>query len=99
MQTVRVDIARTERGRAACERKTAFLSHLCTKTIILPRQARDKHRENSKKDAVFRTEITVWQLGLCNAQSFPAGVSQSFLLTVCPEPVLVNGRLFFHERI
>ena len=23
--------------------------------IILPRQARDKHRENSKKDAVFRT--------------------------------------------
>jgi hypothetical protein len=25
------------------------------KTIILPRQARDKHRENSKKDAVFRT--------------------------------------------
>ena len=25
-------------------------------TIILPRQARDKHKENSKKDAVFRTE-------------------------------------------
>jgi hypothetical protein len=25
--------------------------------IILPRQARDKHRENSKKDAVFRTEL------------------------------------------
>jgi hypothetical protein len=23
--------------------------------IFLPRQARDKHRENSKKDAVFRT--------------------------------------------
>jgi hypothetical protein len=36
-------------------RKTAFLSHLYIKTIILPRQARDKHRENSKKDAVFRT--------------------------------------------
>jgi len=31
--------------------KTAFLSHLYKKTIILPRQARDKHRENSKKDA------------------------------------------------
>ena len=30
-------------------RKTAFLSHLYIKTIILPRQARDKHRENSKK--------------------------------------------------
>jgi hypothetical protein len=36
-------------------RKTAFLSHLYIKTIILPRQARDKHRENSKKDAVFPT--------------------------------------------
>jgi hypothetical protein len=31
-----------------------FLSHLYIKTIILPRQARDKHRENSKKD-FFRT--------------------------------------------
>jgi hypothetical protein len=28
------------------------LSHLYIKTNILPRQARDKHRENSKKDAV-----------------------------------------------
>jgi hypothetical protein len=37
-------------------RKTGFLSHLYIKTMILPRQARDKHRENSKKDAVFRTE-------------------------------------------
>jgi hypothetical protein len=30
----------------------AFLRHLYIKTNILPRQARDKHRENSKKDAV-----------------------------------------------
>jgi hypothetical protein len=30
-------------------RKRSFLSHLYIKTIILPRQARDKHRENSKK--------------------------------------------------
>jgi hypothetical protein len=30
-----------------CE-KTAFLGHLYIKCIILPRQARDKHRENSK---------------------------------------------------
>jgi hypothetical protein len=33
-----------------CE-KRHFWSHLCIKTIILPRQARDQHRENSKKDA------------------------------------------------
>eukprot|EP01046_Picozoa_sp_COSAG06_P046017 COSAG06_NODE_6454_length_2925_cov_3.208776_3_plen_84_part_00 len=29
--------------------KTVFLSHLYIKTNILPRQALDKHRENSKK--------------------------------------------------
>jgi len=29
--------------------KRHFLSHLYIKCIILPRQARDKHRENSKK--------------------------------------------------
>jgi predicted PP-loop superfamily ATPase len=32
-------------------RKTAFVSHI--KTNILPRQARDKHRENSKKGPFF----------------------------------------------
>ena len=30
-------------------RKRHFLRHLCIKVIYLPRQARDKHRENSKK--------------------------------------------------
>jgi hypothetical protein len=30
-------------------RKRHFLSHLYIKCIVLPRQARDKHRENSKK--------------------------------------------------
>jgi hypothetical protein len=29
-------------------RKTYFLRHLYIKTITLPRQARDKHRDNSK---------------------------------------------------
>jgi hypothetical protein len=36
-------------------RKTPFLSNFYIKTIILPRQAWDKHRKNSKTDAVFRT--------------------------------------------
>eukprot|EP01046_Picozoa_sp_COSAG06_P038221 COSAG06_NODE_4392_length_4305_cov_1.890157_5_plen_106_part_00 len=36
-----------------CE-KTAFLRHLYIKMIVLPRQARDKHRENSKKDAFLQ---------------------------------------------
>jgi uncharacterized protein YaiI (UPF0178 family) len=34
-------------------RKTVVLSHLYIKTNISPRQARDKHRENSKKDYRF----------------------------------------------
>jgi hypothetical protein len=35
-----------------CE-KRHFLSHLYIKCIFLPRQARDKHRENSKKSGVL----------------------------------------------
>jgi hypothetical protein len=33
-------------------KKRHFLRHLCIKCIISPRQARDKHRENSKKSGV-----------------------------------------------
>jgi hypothetical protein len=33
--------------------KTALFVHFYIKMIILPRQARDKHRKNSKKSAVF----------------------------------------------
>jgi hypothetical protein len=36
-------------------KKTGFLSHLYIKVIFLPRQARDKHRENSKKKPGFRS--------------------------------------------
>jgi hypothetical protein len=34
-------------------KKTVFLSHLYIKMIIMPRQARDKHRENSKRETGF----------------------------------------------
>jgi len=37
--------------------------------IILPRQAQDKHRENSKKDAVFRTAPTAVTRGPINFRS------------------------------
>jgi hypothetical protein len=40
-------------------KKTGFLSHLYIKVIFLPRQARDKHRENSKK-ARFVEASYVW---------------------------------------
>ena len=35
--------------------KQIFFSHLYIKTLFLPRQARDKHRENSNKGPIFRT--------------------------------------------
>jgi hypothetical protein len=34
-------------------KKTVFLSHLYIKIIILPRQARDKHRETTQKGTVL----------------------------------------------
>jgi hypothetical protein len=40
-------------GRVSQNSKTVFLSHLYIKTKILPRQARDKHRENSNKRTVL----------------------------------------------
>jgi hypothetical protein len=44
--------------------KRSCFSHLYIKTNILPRQARDKHRENSKKEAVLL------QAGKLNKSSF-----------------------------
>eukprot|EP01046_Picozoa_sp_COSAG06_P033385 COSAG06_NODE_3403_length_5394_cov_9.380302_6_plen_147_part_01 len=41
-------------------RKRHFLSHLYIKINILPRQARDEHRENSKRGAVFSQGFARW---------------------------------------
>ena len=38
--------------------KTVFWSHLCIKTIILPRQARDKHRESTQQRLTPFLELT-----------------------------------------
>jgi hypothetical protein len=41
-----------------------FLRHLSIQCAILPRQARDKHRENSKKSGVFRRLVDYyWHVG------------------------------------
>ena len=42
-----------ENRREETGEKTVFLSHLCIKMLILPRQARDKHGESTKKRTVF----------------------------------------------
>ena len=34
--------------------KTVFLSHLYIEMLFLPRQARDEHRENSKKTVLLQ---------------------------------------------
>jgi hypothetical protein len=41
------------RSRCTLGKKTAFLSHFYIKCIILPRQARDKHRETTQKKCHF----------------------------------------------
>ena len=47
---------------AALVGKTRLLRHLCIKMVILPRQARDKHRENSKKDAFLQVKSMMEEL-------------------------------------
>jgi hypothetical protein len=52
-------------------KKTAFLSHLYIQMLILPRQARDKHREYSKKDSRFAAvppNTTVFTLGVSSGE-------------------------------
>ena len=44
--------------------QTAFLSHSYIKTIFLPRQARDKHRESSQKQvALFAGADSALRIG------------------------------------
>jgi hypothetical protein len=45
--------------------KTAFLSHQYIKTIILPRQARDKHRESSTQKETFSAPDAIIPAAVC----------------------------------
>jgi hypothetical protein len=47
-------------------RNRHFLSHLYIKCIILPRQARDKHRENSKKVPFSLAGPSRWHAAACS---------------------------------
>jgi hypothetical protein len=76
-----------------CERKTAFLSHLYLETIIFPRQARDKHRENSKKGAVFRTQPTPPSKQASSTRSLMSTVLKAFFLSLCLSRVCL-GEMF-----
>jgi hypothetical protein len=53
-------------GEGMTGKKTTFLRHLYINAIIFPIQARDKHRENSKKDrflAAYRLAATFLKEG------------------------------------
>jgi len=62
--------------------------------IILPRQAQDKHRENSKKDAVFRTCTAQNSLSLLLVPAEHTAVQQSLMfvpsLSWQPIPLLYS---------
>jgi hypothetical protein len=70
------------------EQKTVFFSHLYIKMNILPRQARDKHREkhskNDRLSSMQRPKRVVVQL-------FPD-------IDVCPEPVLAKRSAFGRHK-
>ena len=84
----------------ACE-KRHFLSHLYLKTMILPRQAGDKHRESStqKKMCRFLAGFEADMQGMYAVTSsfccvlFPVKREEG-----CPEPVLVNHRFVFIQE-
>ena len=56
-------------------RKTTLFAPFMHKCIILPRQARDKHRETSKQSGVFRrvkaSELTPYAVGGCPPRHAP----------------------------
>jgi hypothetical protein len=70
--------------------KTVFLSHLYIKTNILPRQARDEHRENSKKRPFFSyLRVRAVHCGAMLEEHTHLSLFECFPY-VCPEPVLVK---------
>ena len=93
---------RSTRTTSRCE-KRHFLRHLYIKTNILPRQARDKHRENSKKSGVFRRE-PLRQRDDAGRCACGGGNQQRFLLLftfphIRSEPVLVNHHFSWEHNI
>jgi hypothetical protein len=71
---------------------------LYIKTIILPRQARDKHRGNSEKQMAFFAPPTRRNVAVAAPPPFDdEPCRNAFSLNrsyVCPEPVLANDAVF-----
>ena len=85
---------------------TVFLSHLYTETIIMPRQAPDKHRENSKKDRVSLGYIPV-NLASCQREfDWTQIIALNLYLTAAPTgaaaaaaPVILVSELLARKEL
>jgi hypothetical protein len=62
-------------------RKRVFLRHLYIKVIILPRQAREKHRENSKTDR-FRRAVSKSSTSIYSHLYTPMIISSNNVLLI-----------------
>ena len=54
-------------------RKRVFLRHLYINAMILPRQARDKHRESTQKETRFPTGVSLGGKSLAKDVAFSLG--------------------------
>jgi hypothetical protein len=80
--------------------KKAFLSHLYIETMILPRQARDKHREISKKDAVLRTfsSCVVSDDATHNQTQRTVSKAVPYILMIMKKSIISTARSFDQKR-
>jgi hypothetical protein len=64
------EAAKLEHGTICPVRKRHFLRHLYIKINILPRQARDEHRESTQKKCRFPSEWRGWRQGASNVRGW-----------------------------
>ena len=70
--------------------KRVFLRHLYIKMIILPRQARDKRRENSNKDAFLQARVETSEY-LRLVQEILGGCDRARVDAEVPAPANIYG--------
>jgi hypothetical protein len=82
---------RRRRGRQRCGKRAFFGSHSQIRTIVLPRQARDKHKETLIKEAFFPqgdyscTDLVhnraCWGGNMCNTNCYPTeSIANNFIV-------------------
>jgi hypothetical protein len=84
-------------------KETRLLCHFILQEIILPRQARDKHRENSKKDAFLQHDpLRNVRSGLLfDASRLPPDYSYTLgqpAMLSCPPQLLAERRCSTYVR-